>query len=222
MTVLNNPSNVLLGEGAEAVAINAYGDSAGIVAAILGGEASQVGMYWTKAGKDTELTTLNVNNPGANSSDVYSMNNAGDICGDSNGEAVVWSSSGSVLWADHDATYNSSAFDIKATGYTCGYAASADGFDPVLWSPTGVETALANPGTEGGQARAINATEETCGNSGDDAMRWSSTGAGTVLGKIAGARLGVLPRTSTSTVLPLAGRTPRQAWTRLIGVRGAW
>jgi hypothetical protein len=179
-TVLDDPG----GMGASyALAINGSGAVAGN-SLVSSGVADAA--YWAPSGVGTLLTSL------GGQSDGIDLNDAGHICGYSNGEAVVWDTSGALVWSDNSGKA-SVAYAINANGETCGW----DGRAAVIWSPTGVEKHLDRPLFGGvSEAVAINASGETCGYenapSGHDtiAILWSPTGRATVLEKPQGGSAG--------------------------------
>jgi hypothetical protein len=116
-------------------------------------------------------------------SDGIDLNDAGYICGYSNNAALVWDSSGAIVWSDSSGKA-SLARAINTIGGACGY----DGRSAALWSPTGVETLLDKPIIGGvSEALAINASGETCGYENAStghhtiAILWSPAGSATVL-----------------------------------------
>jgi hypothetical protein len=180
-TILDDPG----GMGATATLIN---DSGGVGGSVILGTNAADAAYWSPSGTVTLLGSTS----GANG-----VNDTGYICGVSNGEAVVWDSTGAIVWSAGKASY---VLAINANGETCGEdegsnPTSSAHWSAAIWSPTGVETRLERPSIGGSSwVRAINSLGETCGyyNFPDgrhqDAVLWSPAGRATVLEKPLGGR----------------------------------
>jgi len=178
------------GQGYDLVsAINSKGDSVGyswIPNSSSAGHSLEA-VYWNASGASTVLTTLL--NAGDGDSEAAGINDAGLICGVSNDKAVIWSNTGAILWSSPD--QDSAAYAINKNGATVGQ----DGTNQAYWSPTGTETLLDNPilGSQNeNEVIALNAFGESIGGGFNPevhhwtAMKWSDTGAVTVLQELPG------------------------------------
>ena len=148
------------------------------------------GIYWAY-GKAPII--LDQGSPGYIQGGAVAVNNAGVIAGALNYYATEWSTNGSITWQSPDSDGNpSQVMRLNASGTGLGF----DGSNAAEWSSTGKETLFANaPGESGSWANAINASGQAAGYAGwtngitssragslsHEAVKWSPTGAVTVL-----------------------------------------
>jgi hypothetical protein len=164
------------------------------------------GVVWNTAGDITAvLQSLGNSNLNGAGLDDYgeSVNDSGVIGGSSNFEAVEWSRDGSILWHSPPEAQQHRASGVNVCSYITAVNASgaAIGYDgprggsqshtAAYWSPTGVETLLAQPFGHRDGVLAINAMDRMVGLSGKRPVEWSDTGTATPLKELPGMTSGV-------------------------------